>query len=94
MKGIHPGGRYVLPSGERVLAAIHLLPDQPEEVARDHLYVVTCDGEILRFGKGGATEGDATQAGDMYVYPAARARTALTVDDLVPDPDPDPEAEP
>ena len=87
MKGIHPGGRYVLPSGERVRAAIHLLPDMPENIARDHLYVVTTDGEILRFGKGGATEDDATRAGDMYVYPAARARTALTIDDLVPDRD-------
>ncbi len=90
MKGIHPGGRYVLPSGERVLAAIHLLPDEAEEVERDHLYVVTCDGDILRFGKGGATAEDATQAGDMYVYPAARARTALTIDDLVPDPEDEP----
>ena len=87
MKGIHPGGRYLLPSGERVLAAIHLLPDVPGNVDRDHLYVVTCDGDILRFGAGGATEADATRAGDMYVYPAARARTALTIDDLVPDPD-------
>ncbi len=90
MKGIHPGGRYVLPSGERVLAAIHLLPDLPDSVDRDHLYVVTCDGEILRFGAGGATEDDATRAGDMYVYPAARARTALTIDDLVPDPEAEP----
>ena len=87
MKGLRPGGRYLLPSGERVLAAIHLLPDEPEKATRDHLYVVTCDGDILRFGQGGATEQDATKAGDMYMYPAARVRTALTVDDLVPDPD-------
>ncbi len=88
MKGIHPGERYVLPSGERVRAAIHLLPDMPDNVGRDHLYVVTYEGDILRFGKGGATEDDATRAGDMYLYPAARARTALTIDDLVPDPEP------
>ncbi len=56
MKGLHPGGRYVMPNGERVLAAIHLLPDEPDQTARDHLYVVTCDGDILRFGQGGATE--------------------------------------
>jgi hypothetical protein len=86
MNGFHPGGRYRLPNGEHVRAVVHLVP---ETETGDHLYVVACDGVIMRFGSGGATADDATPAGEMYVYPAARANTALTADDLVPDPEPD-----
>ena len=64
MKSFHPGWRFRLPSGERVRAVIHLVPDTERS---DHLYVVAYDGVILRFGAGGATEDDATPAGEMYV---------------------------
>jgi hypothetical protein len=86
MNGFRPGGCYRLPSGEHVRAVIHLVP---ETGSGDHLYVVAYDGVIMRFGAGGATADDAAPAGEMYVYPAARANTALTADDLVPDPEPD-----
>ena len=89
MKGIHPGGRYVLPSGERVLAAIHLLPDESEQTDRDHLYVVTCDGDELPrrryassesrtrrlFGLAGVTESMAQECVGSHAGQRAVARS-------------------
>ncbi len=86
MKGLVAGQCFLLPSGERVVTTVYLHP-YPKE--GDHTFAVTPTGRILRLDEdfwAAQTEAPPTaRSASSY----SKVATALTVDDLVPDPEND-----
>ena len=86
MKAFVAGQCFLLPSGERVLATVYLHP-YPEE--GDHTYAVTPTGRIFRLDEDFWTPQTEAPPTASSAYSYSKAATALTVDDLVPDPEND-----
>jgi hypothetical protein len=86
MKAFVAGQCFLLPGGERVVTTECLYP-YPEE--GDHTYAVTPTGRILHLDdEFWAAKREAPPTGGA-AYPYSKVATALTVDDLVPDPEND-----
>ncbi len=86
MKALVAGQCFLLPSGERVVTAVYLHP-YPE--VGDHTFAVTPTGRILRLDEEfWAAKREAPPTGSA-AFSYSKVVTALTVDDLVPDPEND-----
>ncbi|MHC4427842.1 MAG: hypothetical protein ACYS0D_04465 [Planctomycetota bacterium] len=85
MKAFVAGQCFLLPGGERVMTTVYLYP-YPEE--DDHTYAVTPTGRIFRLDEEFWAHKEAPPSGSA-AHSYSKVATALTVDDLVPDPEND-----